>query len=191
MYPEAYIDYLVHFHGDRDWFECHELLEEYWKEHPDDPKSATWVGLIQLAVSLYHQRRGNRAGALKMLTASLRNMQDADLDELGIDGAELRRLASERLELLTGANDIGADEMQFADLDIPLANEKLLGLCRDKCREKGFHWKQPSNTTDPQLIHRHTLRDRSEVILARAQEAQRRSERRGAPLNPRNDDEHG
>ena len=48
-YPEAYIDFLVHFHGDRDWFECHERLEEYWKEHPDDPKSDTWVGLIQVA----------------------------------------------------------------------------------------------------------------------------------------------
>lgn len=172
MYPEAYIDYLVHFHGDRDWFECHELLEEYWKEHPDDPKSTTWVGLIQLAVSLYHQRRGNRAGALKMMTASLRNMQDADLDELGIDGTELRRLAAIRLELLAGEGDI-----RFADLDIPLASERLLALCMDKCREMGFHWKQPSNTADPQLIHRHTLRDRSEVILARAREAQRRSER--------------
>ena len=32
VYPEAYIEYLMYFHGNRDYFECHEVLEEYWKE---------------------------------------------------------------------------------------------------------------------------------------------------------------
>ncbi len=32
MYPNAYLDYLVYFHGHRDYFECHEVLEEYWKK---------------------------------------------------------------------------------------------------------------------------------------------------------------
>lgn len=32
MYPEAYIEYLAEFHGSRDYFECHELLEEHWKK---------------------------------------------------------------------------------------------------------------------------------------------------------------
>ena len=27
-FPLKYIDFLVHFHGDRDYFECHEILEE-------------------------------------------------------------------------------------------------------------------------------------------------------------------
>ncbi|MEH7501602.1 DUF309 domain-containing protein, partial [Neobacillus drentensis] len=29
MYPTEYIQFLAHFHGDRDYFECHELLEDY------------------------------------------------------------------------------------------------------------------------------------------------------------------
>ncbi|PAD68333.1 hypothetical protein CHH83_14265, partial [Bacillus sp. 7586-K] len=34
MYDQEYIDFLVHFHCDRDYFECHEILEEHWKKDP-------------------------------------------------------------------------------------------------------------------------------------------------------------
>ncbi len=62
MYPKAYIDYLVEFHATRDYFECHEILEEYWKEDPPKKRKRYWVGFIQLAVALYHHRRQNTAG---------------------------------------------------------------------------------------------------------------------------------
>lgn len=34
VYPEAYVAFLHEFHTTRDYFECHEILEEYWKEDP-------------------------------------------------------------------------------------------------------------------------------------------------------------
>jgi len=34
MYPEPYLEYLIQFHAERDYFECHEILEEYWKSAP-------------------------------------------------------------------------------------------------------------------------------------------------------------
>lgn len=169
MYPEAYIDYLIHFHASRDWFECHEILEEYWKEHPDDPKSRTWVGLIQVAVGLYHHRRGNRSGALKMIAASLRNMDDRHLAELGIDAAAFREGVERRLALLSSRED-----PPFADLDIPLADERLIGLCVGRCGDRGLRWKQPSDPNDLYLWNKHTLRDRSGVIEARHREAEKR-----------------
>ncbi|WP_205628902.1 DUF309 domain-containing protein, partial [Acinetobacter baumannii] len=52
LYPEALIDYLVYFHADRDFFECHEVLEDYWKSLPKEERSLFWVGLIQIAVGL-------------------------------------------------------------------------------------------------------------------------------------------
>ena len=58
-FPQKYIEYLVHFHGDRDYFECHEILEEYWKKIDNGNKESIWVGLIQLAVANYHHRRKN------------------------------------------------------------------------------------------------------------------------------------
>ncbi|MCD2486520.1 DUF309 domain-containing protein, partial [Staphylococcus aureus] len=51
MYPKAYIDYLVEFHATRDYFECHEILEEYWKEDPPKKRKRYWVGFIELAVA--------------------------------------------------------------------------------------------------------------------------------------------
>lgn len=53
MYPKAYIEYLVHFHSDRDYFECHEILEEHWKQ---DGRNKGWLVLIQTAVAFYHYR---------------------------------------------------------------------------------------------------------------------------------------
>ena len=86
-FPLKYIDFLVHFHGDRDYFECHEILEEFWKEIDSKNKHSIWVGLIQLAVANYHHRRGNFNGALKTLQKSLHifTLDEMKLCKLGID----------------------------------------------------------------------------------------------------------
>ncbi|MDF2721960.1 MAG: hypothetical protein K0Q59_1635 [Paenibacillus sp.] len=175
MIPEAYVEYLVHFHADRDYFECHEILEEYWKEHPGDPLGGTWVCLIQIAVSLYHQRRGNRAGARKMIEASLRNMDETHLARLGIDAAAFRAVVEQRMELLTGS----ASLPPYADLNIPISDDKLLKQCVRVCERKGLQWGRPSDPSDPYMTNKHTLRDRSEVVEARAEQLERRRETRG------------
>lgn len=54
IYSESYIDYLIHFQATRDYFECHEIMEEYWLENDRDKK---WLTLIQLAVAVYHERQ--------------------------------------------------------------------------------------------------------------------------------------
>jgi len=169
MYPEAYIEYLIHFHASRDWFECHEILEEYWKAHPDDPGSRTWVGLIQVAVGLYHHRRGNVAGALKMVAASMRNMDDRHLSGLGIDAESFRRELEKRRELLSAPGN-----PPFTDLNIPLADARLVEICRSRCKKRGFEWGRPSDPNDRYIWHKHMLRDRSGVIEARYREVEKR-----------------
>ncbi|WJH34118.1 DUF309 domain-containing protein [Paenibacillus sp. CC-CFT747] len=84
-YPEEYRAYLVYFHAERDYFECHEILEEYWKSNPQDPLAPAWVGLIQLAVGLYHERRSNTSGALKMLNGANSRLTEDALEKLGIE----------------------------------------------------------------------------------------------------------
>ena len=87
-YPEAYIDYLLYFHAQRDYFECHEVMEEFWKEHPGDIRSRTYVALIQIAVGMYHIRRGNRNGAVKMLQSAGRNAEAPHVLSLGLNPDE-------------------------------------------------------------------------------------------------------
>lgn len=173
QYPEAYIEYLCYFHGERDYFECHEVMEEFWKEHPEDPRNRTYVGLIQIAVGLYHSRRENLAGAVKMLRSAMRNLQPEDVRSLGLDDAQLRSRIAQVLEAIESEN------YQFADLNLPIVDPALLEACLAICEQKGLIWEAPSQMSDLSLIEKHTRRDRSEVIEERARQQAIRKAWRG------------
>ena len=99
MYPTEYIQFLIHFHGDYDYFECHEILEEYWKTKPRGNRDHYLVGLIQIAVSLYHHRRSNWNGAEddeKRHNDFRKN--SAHLLCLGINEAQLLFLLKDKLQ---------------------------------------------------------------------------------------------
>ncbi|MCZ8521448.1 MULTISPECIES: DUF309 domain-containing protein [Paenibacillus] len=172
-YPEAYVRYLVHFHAERDYFECHEVLEEYWKEHPEAADGDAYVGLIQLAVSLYHQRRGNTAGAVKMLAGAIRRLGGGAAARLGIAEEELQRLMGERLQALSAPGFV------YSDLEIPLEDTALRQACQAASGSSWDRWAQPSDLSDSYLIHKHTLRDRSGVIQERERQREERQARRG------------
>lgn len=169
-YPDAYVRFLVHFHADRDYFECHEVLEEYWKADRESIYREAWVVLIQIAVALYHERRGNRRGALKMWASAARKLREGEMEQLGLDGAQLRALLemrARRLSSLASGN--------FIDMDLPITDEELLRRCVAECAVRGQRYGSPSRMDDESLIHKHTLRDRSEVIAEREREKAKRA----------------
>lgn len=169
--PEAYVRFLAHYHGDRDFFECHELLEEYWKAHPESPFRQTWAVLIQAAVGMYHHRRGNAAGAVKSFEGAMRKWEPEQLRELGIDAAAWRR----RLEEAAEAARAGSP---YRDVDIPLADGRLEAQARQLCEQAtGAPWGSPSRMDDLELLHRHARRDRTDVIEARQASLARRGGR--------------
>ncbi|WP_202081025.1 DUF309 domain-containing protein [Caldalkalibacillus salinus] len=159
MYPQAFIDYLIYFHADRDYFECHEVLEEYWKEQ--DQKDKVWVGFIQLAVALYHQRRGNFNGAGKMMKGAIRilEQEQAQVSGLGVEAPTL--IDDLRRRLL----DIDLHQ-PYQSIELPL-KEDLKQRCLDICQLQGKVWNNPSNLDDAFLLHKHTRRDRQDVIEER------------------------
>lgn len=161
-YPSAYIQYLVHFHTDRDFFECHEVLEEYWKETKGDVLGPVWVGLIQLAVGLYHHRRGNQAGARKMLSSSAKKL-GAHMDKLESLGIMASQCVEEidRRATLVQQSDLPI----YTDMNIPLQDEELLQECI-ACSIV-VPWNSPSDMKQDAIIHKHLYRDRSEVVEAR------------------------
>ncbi|MHA7963411.1 DUF309 domain-containing protein [Paenibacillus sp. CAU 1782] len=170
-YPDAYCSYLIEFHATRDYFECHELLEEHWKNHPQDGYSAMWVGLIGVAVGQYHERRGNLRGAAKSYSHAMGRLREANLELLGLDTIKLIRQLEERSAAAEHA-------LPYADMMLPLADRNLLERCVKTCVELGLEWGAPSPMGDEGLIHRHKLRDRSEVIAAR-EEALKQNRRNG------------
>ncbi|MFS0822892.1 DUF309 domain-containing protein [Bacillus sp. 1P02SD] len=162
MYPQAFIEYLIHFHCDRDYFECHEVLEEHWKEDPLPKRKKYWVGLIQIAVSFYHYRRGNRAGALKMMKSALKicKEQKSELEELGFQVDEL-------IELLQKKYDDIENGIPYKSINLPLTDKILLADCISQASKSGKSWGKASDFSNKEIIHKHKLRDRSETIAER------------------------
>lgn len=173
QYPEPYVQFLCHFHGDRDYFECHEILEEFWKSQPQ-PREAVWVGLIQIAVALYHHRRGNLAGAGKLLERAIQIISDRreQAARLGLDSAALIALLEQRLAQIRA-------HTAYTSLNLPIADPALKAACERRCAARGMRFGEPSRLDDPLLLHKHTLRDRSGVIRERQESLQRKRRRRG------------
>ncbi|MHC2835049.1 MULTISPECIES: DUF309 domain-containing protein [Bacillus] len=172
MYPTEYIQFLIHFHGDYDYFECHEILEEYWKEKPRGNRDIYLVGLIQIAVSLYHQRRSNWNGSEKMMKSAITILEknSAPLQRLGINATQLLFLLKDRLQSIQ-------KEEGFTPLFLPLLDTALEKHCMELCQKKNLPWKDANASSNEYIIHKHTLRDRTEVIAERNEQLQKRKQR--------------
>ncbi|RKJ17377.1 DUF309 domain-containing protein, partial [Butyricicoccus sp. 1XD8-22] len=57
LFHPLFVQYFTYFNGNKDYFECHEVLEEYWKILAPGDKKHPLVGYIQLATGMYHWRR--------------------------------------------------------------------------------------------------------------------------------------
>ncbi|MGE7271947.1 DUF309 domain-containing protein [Brevibacillus panacihumi] len=173
MYPEPYLEYLIQFHAERDYFECHEILEEYWKSAPANERQPVWVGLIQIAVALYHHRRGNFNGAIKMLSSAIHilDKQQMKLQELGLDSIALLRLLEQRLEDLH-------QSLPYQRMDLPIVSQALRECYQQACRQRQLPEFRSSDMTNEFLLNKHTLRDRQEVREERMRQLKLRELRR-------------
>lgn len=49
-----------------DYYDCHDTLEALWRDERTTLRDL-YKGILQIAVGLYHETRGNRRGALRLL----------------------------------------------------------------------------------------------------------------------------
>jgi uncharacterized protein len=162
MYPKEYVEFLAYFHGNRDYFECHEILEDYWKNVEPSNKDSIWVGLIQLAVSSYHHRRANFNGAKRTLekAAKIFSLNEGSLMDLGLDKQPFFLLLKERLSAIQIEKD-------YTSFDLPIRDPLLVAECIETSKKKGFTWGNESDMTKLSIIHKHKMRDRTDVIQER------------------------
>jgi len=74
----------VALYNHRQFFECHEVLEQAWKEI-DGPAKDFYKGLIQAAVAFYHWSQGNLAGALTLARSATKYLKKYPPDYGGLD----------------------------------------------------------------------------------------------------------
>ncbi|MFC4076351.1 DUF309 domain-containing protein [Salinithrix halophila] len=135
FHSPLFIQFLYHFNRDRDYYECHEVLEELWMEEGRNP---LYQGLLQVAVGLYHHRNGNVNGARKLFRGALSKLEPFPEDALGIDLSRLQRQAKEYLERLERFDDapFGLDVFTITIVD-PVLDEAVEAVARRVGEGKG------------------------------------------------------
>lgn len=125
-YDPLYIQFLYHFNIDRDYYECHEVMEELWME---ENRNLLYQGLLQVAVGLYHARNNNTNGAIKLFSQALRKLELYPVHQLGIDMEQLlHQIRMYRIQLLSYEPD--GPPFDFYDLTIIITDNQLdVDLC--------------------------------------------------------------
>ena len=90
-----------------EYFECHETLEAAWRQEGRSIR-LLYQGILQVGVALYHVRRGNWPGAMKVLARAIPKLAHFAPECMGVDvgqlladagriGEHLARLGPERI----------------------------------------------------------------------------------------------
>lgn len=156
-----FLQYIIHFNDEKDYFECHEVGEEYWKEIAPKDKTHPLTGWIQLAVGMYHWRRSNYPGALRSLIRAKPKLAEPSIWTEGFDQQEL-------IDLLTDSIQGVTDREPFRHYDLPLLPGELIQAVNSQKQQ----YMTPAHD-DYYLMHKHRLRDRTEIIALRQQKKRR------------------
>lgn len=87
-FSDSRIDDGIRLFNEREFFACHDVLEDYWGELTCSERTF-FQGLIQAAVALFHFEEGNLGGARRMYVSSLAYMSRYSPELAGIDVAKL------------------------------------------------------------------------------------------------------
>ena len=155
LFHPLFIDYCAYFNGNNDYFECHEVLEEYWKEIAPREKLHPLVGYVQLATGMYHFRRANITGAARIMEKAIVNFElnhNSEFFEY-IDVRQLLLLMKNQLRKMQ-------ENEPFAHFTLPIKDRQLQELVHERIKSippMDSHF----------IFNKHMLRDRSEILEAR------------------------
>jgi len=118
-YDRLYVDFIYYFNIERDYFECHEVMEELWLEEGRKP---LYQGLLQIAVGLYHHWNGNVGGSIKLFSQGIEKLQHFSSPILGID---LAMIVEESRQYVQKLLNIAEGPFEFYDLNLILVDPIL------------------------------------------------------------------
>ncbi|MCH2203178.1 MAG: DUF309 domain-containing protein [Fuerstiella sp.] len=82
------IDHGIQLFNDREFFECHDVFEDFWSELIG-PEKTFFHGLIHAAVCLFHFEGGNLGGARRMYGTCIAYLQTFEPEYCGVDVTQL------------------------------------------------------------------------------------------------------
>ena len=154
-----FVKFIIYFNDNQDFFEGHEVLEDYWNSIPDRTKEHPLTGYILLSTSMYHWRRGNAVGALRTIKKAQQKMasmvstapeftEGIDFDDLLKNIDKVIRAIQENRPFQPFSIKVLLPEIRQSIVEISAALELL-----------------PAGSEA--VVHKHLLRDRTEIIRIR------------------------
>jgi predicted metal-dependent hydrolase len=128
-YDRLYVDFIYYFNIKRDYFECHEVMEELWLE---EGRAPLYQGLLQLAVGLYHHWNGNVGGSIKLFSQGIDKLQHFPSPILGID---LAKILIESKEYVNKLHHIAMEPFDFYDLTLAVVDPDLESMVSTRIAE--------------------------------------------------------
>ncbi len=159
LHHPYFVSFIIYFNHNQDFFECHEVLEAYWKDIPNRTKEHPLTAYILLSTGLYHWRRENYIGALRTLRkASIKMDQMLEHHPHFTKGIDFNSLYD---YLQNSIQSIEARQ-PFIAFSIPITSVTLQQRVIEQAPDLKL---LPINSDE--IIHKHLLRNRSEMIRLR------------------------
>lgn len=95
----------------RQWFECHETLEDLWIGEEGEVRDF-FQGVLQIAVALHHWRNGNYGGAISLLNGGVKLLSHVSEACLWVDVVQL---ISDANRMREGLEELGRERMNELD----------------------------------------------------------------------------
>jgi uncharacterized protein len=95
----------------RDWFECHETVEDLWIGEEGEVRDL-YQGIIQIAVALHHWQNGNFGGTVSLLKGGVGYLRTVTDRCQWIDVAGL---IADSDRMRTALEELGKDRMESLD----------------------------------------------------------------------------
>jgi len=100
----------------REFYECHETLEEIWLAEPGDIRRL-YQGILQVGVAFYHLSRGNFRGATSLLETGITYLRAFQPRCMGVD---VERLVADSVHAYVELTHLGRERMaEFSEQLIP------------------------------------------------------------------------
>ncbi|WP_418963934.1 DUF309 domain-containing protein [Cetobacterium sp.] len=119
---EKYFEFIDTFQNQRDFFKCHEILEEIWIEETKcETRKHLSINLLLISVGLYHWRNKNFKGAIQVFENSLNNYDEVsmEMESIGIDSKLLKKIVLDIVDNLKNKQD-------YREVFLPIYQQKNL-----------------------------------------------------------------
>lgn len=113
---DEYVEFIELF-NERNFYDCHEVLEELWLDY-EGPARRYYQGLIHLASAYLLLMRGNMRGCRARFASTLGYFSEYPENYLGLDLEPLRVNVAMWLDRLDGC-DTGA-RLRYVDAEVPM-----------------------------------------------------------------------